>query len=255
MVGLHASLRRFLAWLGMLIVLVCTGAAVVVAKSSANKIPPTISCQPVQDAGTLMCDAMWPAAATSGAASKAILKNMGAFVSQVDASVCREYVVAGSWKGNATVFAPYAIPSVGLYDNATKEWTGGFNAATVEDECSAMACFDCMCKTKFVDSLYIATGLSSDDDGWWDLCQDYFISKSLEAATAAFTAFTNVLLAAMTRSFSTFERHHTKSALEASVSIKLFLALTINSAAIPLLARSPPFSPQLTRPQLHPQLA
>jgi uncharacterized membrane protein len=35
------------------IVLVCTGAAVVVAKSSANKIPPTISCQPVEEAGTL----------------------------------------------------------------------------------------------------------------------------------------------------------------------------------------------------------
>lgn len=118
---------------------------------------------------------------------------------------------------------------------ATGAWTGGFDAATVEDECSAMACFDCMCKTKFVDSLYIVLGISSDDDGWWNLCQNYFISKSLEVATAAFTAFTNVLLATLTRSFSTFERHHTKSALEASVSVKLFLALTINSALIPLL--------------------
>ena len=42
-------------------------------------------------------------------------------------------------------------------------------------------------------------------------------------------------LAALIRTLSTLERHHTQSGLEASVSIKLFLALTVNSAVIPLL--------------------
>lgn len=118
-VGTNAVFRSTLAWLGMLIVLVCTGAAVVVAKSSANKVPPAIACQPVEDAGTLTCDAMWPAAATSGAASKAILRELDAFVSQVDAEVCRAYVASGSWKGNSAVYAPYVRPSAGLYDKAT----------------------------------------------------------------------------------------------------------------------------------------
>jgi len=233
-VGSSAGVRSALAWFGMLVVLVCTGAAVVIAKSSANKVPPSISCKPVEAAGTLTCDAMWPAAATSGANSKAILQELGAFVSQVDAEVCSAYVAAGSWRGNATAFAPYLRPPA-LFDAGTNAWTGGFDATTVEDECAAMACFDCMCKARFIDSMDVALGVSADDDGWWNLCQDYFLSKSVEVATAGFTAFTNILLAAMTRTFSTFERHHTKSALEASVSVKLFLALTINSAAIPLL--------------------
>jgi hypothetical protein len=45
----------------------------------------------------------------------------------------------------------------------------------------------------------------------------------------------NVLLGLFTRAFSEFERHHTKSGLESSVSIKLFLALVVNSALIPVL--------------------
>lgn len=128
-VGLSAAFRRSLAWFGMLIVLVCTGAAVVVAQSSANKVPPAISCQPVEDAGTLTCDAMWPAAASSGAASKAILADLGAFVSQVDAEVCGAYVVAGSWKGDSSVYAPYARPAAGLYDTAT---AGGLMSQRVD---------------------------------------------------------------------------------------------------------------------------
>jgi hypothetical protein len=45
-------------------------------------------------------------------------------------------MAAGSWKGNSTLYAPYTRPSAGLYDEVTGAWTGGFNAATVEDECS-----------------------------------------------------------------------------------------------------------------------
>lgn len=233
-VGWNASIRRILAWVFTLIVLVCTGAMVVIAKSSANNVPPSISCTPPEKAGTLTCGAMWPAATTSGDASKAILEELRAFNTQVNAETCTSYVDGGMWKGNSAAYAPYTRPNA-LYDVTTGVWTGGFNASTVEDECSAMACFDCMCKEKFFKSMYVAIGLSSDDDGWWELCQDFFVSKTVEVCAAAFTACTNIVLALTTRAFSRLERHHTKSALEASVSTKLFLSLTINSAVIPLL--------------------
>ena len=47
-----------------------------------------------------------------------------------------------------------------------------------------------------------------------------------------------MILGTLTRVFSNFECHHTKSGLESSVSVKLFLALVINSALIPVLVFS-----------------
>ena len=49
-VGSHAGLRKALAWLGMIFLLVCTGAAVVVAKSQSNKVGP-VQVEPRVDRG------------------------------------------------------------------------------------------------------------------------------------------------------------------------------------------------------------
>ena len=236
--GLAADVRRAIAWVCMILVLVCTCALVVLAEAAQSTNPPAIACDAPAAAGTLSCDDIWPAAATEGDASKTILAEMSAFQKQVDAVTCAAYVSGGEWKGDASKFAPYAaVGADNLYD-AQGAWSGGFNATTVEDECAAMACFDCFCKSRVLGLIPNALGMKGDADGYWLLCEDYFVAQGLGVATSGFTAVLNVILGTLTRVFSNFECHHTKSGLESSVSVKLFLALVINSAMIPVLVFS-----------------
>jgi len=72
----------------------------------------------------------------------------------------------------------------------------------------------------------LALGMSSDTHGWYGLCKSYFMSKTVEVLAAAFTAFTNVLLAAIIRTLSTLERHHTQSGLEAGAYTRPLLSST-----------------------------
>ena len=234
--GASAAIRKAIAWLFMIVLLVCTCALVVLAESAQSTQPPAISCETPAADGTLACDAIWPASATSGDASKTILVEMQAFVDQVDAVQCASFVGEGEWLGDASKFAPYAaVGQDNLYDASSGEWTGGFDSSTLEDECAAMACFDCFCKSRVVELLTIAVGSAADTDGYFALCEGYFRAQGLGLATSGFTAVLNVLLGEMTRLFSQFECHHTKSGMESSVSVKLFLALVINSALIPVL--------------------
>ena len=234
-IGLNALVRRAFAWLAMIIVLCVTAAAVVYTKSLQNSLPPSISCETPKLDGSLVCDKIWTTTGVTGQASKDVLANLLQFSEQVDATVClrEEYVVRGQWKGNATAYQGAASPAA-LYD-ANGAWTGGFDASTLQDECAAMACFDCVCKDKVMDVAMMYVGLASDVDGYKALCGDYVEGKMIEAGVSAFTAATNIVLAILVRSFAGFERHHTKSGRESSVMIKLFLLLTINSAVIPLL--------------------
>ena len=219
----------------MIIVLCVTAAAVVYTKSLQNSLPPSISCETPKLDGSLVCDKIWTTTGVTGQASKDVLADLLQFSEQVDATVClrEEYVVRGQWKGNATAYQGAASPAA-LYD-ANGAWTGGFDASTLQDECAAMACFDCVCKDKVMDVAMMYVGLASDVDGYKALCGDYVEGKMIEAGVSAFTAATNIVLAILVRSFAGFERHHTKSGRESSVMIKLFLLLTINSAVIPLL--------------------
>ena len=236
--GLAAKARKALAWVCMILVLVCTCALVVLAEAAKSTNPPAITCEAPATAGTLKCDDIWPASTTSGDASKTILAEMSAFQKQVDAVTCAEYVSGGEWKGDASKFAPYdAVGADTLYD-AGGAWSGGFDSTTDEDECAAMACFDCFCKTRVLGLIPNALGMKGDADGYWLLCEDYFAAQGLGLATSGFTAVLNVILGTLTRVFSNFECHHTKSGLESSVSVKLFLALIINSALIPVLVFS-----------------
>ena len=234
-IGLNALVRRAFAWLAMIIVLCVTAAAVVYTKSLQNSLPPSISCETPKLDGSLVCDKIWTTTGVTGQASKDVLADLLQFSEQVDATVClrEEYVVRGQWKGNATAYQGAASPAA-LYD-ANGAWTGGFDASTLQDECAAMACFDCVCKDKVMDVAMMYVGLASDVDGYKALCGDYVEGKMIEAGVSAFTAATNIVLAILVRSFAGFERHHTKSGRESSVMIKLFLLLTINSAVIPLL--------------------
>ena len=111
--------------------------------------------------------------------------------------------------GNATAYQGATSPAA-LYD-ANGAWTGGFDASTSQDECAAMACFDCVCKDKVYDVAMMYVGLASDVDGYKALCGDYVEGKMIEAGVSAFTAATNIVLAILVRSFAGFERHHTKS--------------------------------------------
>jgi hypothetical protein len=86
--GSSAAIRKAIAWLFMIVLLVCTCALVVLAESAQSTQPPSISCETPAADGTLACDAIWPASATSGDASKTILVEMQAFVDQVDAVQC-----------------------------------------------------------------------------------------------------------------------------------------------------------------------
>ena len=234
-IGLNAAVRRALAWLAMIIVLCVTAAAVVYTKSLQNSLPPAISCETPKLDGTLVCDKIWTTTGVTGQASKDVLANLLQFSEQVDGTVClrEEFVVRGQWKGNATAYQGAASPAA-LYD-ANGAWTGGFDASTLQDECAAMACFDCVCKDKVTDVAMMYAGLAADDDRYKALCGEYFEGKMIEAGVSAFTAATNIVLAVLVRLFAGFERHHTKSGRESSVMIKLFLLLTINSAVIPLL--------------------
>ena len=234
--GNSARARRFLSSVFMTLLMVCTCAMVVLAESAQSTVPPAIACDPPKEAGTLVCDAIWPAASYNGSESLAILSEVKAMMSQVNALDCSEYVSGGQWR-DTTVgeYDGVARLDTSAYYDADGVWAGGFDASTKKDECSAMACFDCFCKTRVSSVAQIGIGLASDDDGWYELCETYFLGQSYGLATSAFTAVLNVLLGLFTRAFSEFERHHTKSGLESSVSIKLFLALVVNSALIPVL--------------------
>lgn len=234
-IGAKAWIRRALAWLAMIIVLCITCAAVVYTKSLQNSLPPAISCAAPKVDGSLVCDNIWTTTGVTGQASKDTLATLLEFSEQVDATEClvEEFIVRGKWTGNATTYEGATAPAA-LYD-ANAEWTGGFDSSTKQDECAAMACFDCICKEKVMDVAMMYVGLAEDDDGYKTLCGAYFEGKVLEAGVSAFTAATNIVLAILVRAFAGFERHHTKSGRESSVMIKLFLLLTINSAMIPLL--------------------
>ena len=69
---------------------------------------------------------------------------------------------------------------------------------------------DCFCKTRVLGLIPNALGIG-DADGYWLLCEDYFAAQGLGLATSGFTAVLNVILGTLTRVFSNFECHHTKS--------------------------------------------
>ena len=84
-----------------------------------------------------------------------------------------EFIVRGKWTGNATTYEGAAAPAA-LYD-ANAEWTGGFDSSTKQDECAAMACFDCICKEKVMDVAMMYVGLAADDDAQ-NFKVDYVVS-------------------------------------------------------------------------------
>ena len=232
-----ASVARYvLSWVFMTVLLVCTMAMVVLAESAQSTVPPAIACDAPAESGALDCDAIWPAAEYTGSNSSEILLEVLEMMSQVDAVTCVEYVSGGQWRNSTTneYDGHDRIGSDNWYD-ADGEWSGGFDATSIKDECSAMACFDCFCKTRVTDLIQIGLGFADDDDGYYALCETYFVGQAYGLMTSGFTAVLNIALGTFTRVFSNFEKHHTKSGLESSVSVKLFLALVVNSALIPLL--------------------
>jgi len=234
--GGAARTRRFFSWVFMTVLMVCTCAMVVLAESAQSTVPPAIACDSPEEAGTLVCDAIWPAASYAGNESEAVLVEVKAMMSEVNAVMCADYISSGQWRDTTVgAYDGVARLDASAYYDANGEWAGGFDATTIRDECSAMACFDCFCKARVASVAQIGLGLADDQDGWYGLCETYFIGQSYGLATSAFTAVLNVALGTFTRVFSDFERHHTKSGLESSVSVKLFLALVVNSALIPVL--------------------
>ena len=61
--GGAARTRRFLSWVFMTVLMVCTCAMVVLAESAQSTVPPAIACDSPEEEGTLVGDAIWPAAA------------------------------------------------------------------------------------------------------------------------------------------------------------------------------------------------
>ena len=232
--GASAAIRKAIAWLFMIVLLVCTCALVVLAESAQSTQPPAISCETPAVDGTLACDAIWPASATSGDASKTILVEMQAFVDQVDAVQCASFVGEGEWPGDASV-RRRTPPSDKIICTTRAAASGrGFDASTPEDECAAMAC-STVSASLASSSCSPSPSAARRTPTGTRLCEGYFRAQGLGLATSGFTAVLNVLLGEMTRLFSQFECHHTKSGMESSVSVKLFLALVINSALIQVL--------------------
>jgi hypothetical protein len=223
-VGGRAFRKRFTAWVGVVFVLICTGSLVVISQSRENKVPSSIDCDKAESQGLLMCDTMFPAAAASGEASKAIIRRQNGYLEQVTPKQCIAdgYIKDGTWVGATSVYSPYP-------DSA--EW----DATTLKDECAALACMDCFCKERVSESLWIFLGIKSDDDGWYELCEDYLAARGYEQLTAAVTSITNILLTKSMGTFSEYESYHTDSDLQNAIAYKLFLSLVVNSALIPII--------------------
>ena len=128
----------------MTVLMVCTCAMVVLAESAQSTVPPAIACDPPEEAGTLVCDAIWPAASYAGNESEAILVEVKAMMSEVNAVTCADYISSGQWRDTTVgAYDGVARLDASAYYDANGEWAGGFDATTIRDECSAMACFDC----------------------------------------------------------------------------------------------------------------
>jgi hypothetical protein len=131
--GNSARARRFLSSVFMTLLMVCTCAMVVLAESAQSTVPPAIACDPPKEAGTLVCDAIWPAASYNGSESLAILSEVKAMMSQVNALDCSEYVSGGQWR-DTTVgeYDGVARLDTSAYYDADGAWAGGFDASTKE---------------------------------------------------------------------------------------------------------------------------
>ena len=151
---------------------------VVLAESAQSTVPPAIACDAPAASGALDCDAIWPAVNATGQNSSLILLEVREMMDQVDAVTCVEYVSGGQWKGTDlnTYDGVSRIDSESWY-NADGTWAGGFDANTLRDECSAMACFDCFCKTRVASLVLIGVGFTEDTDGYYALCETYFAGK------------------------------------------------------------------------------
>ena len=101
-------------------------------------------------------------------------------------------------------------------------WSGGMDPDSSVDECAAQACYGCYCK-------------NMDEQPF---CQKYNEDEQeklkLTAAIIAVSVCTNVVLKVLITQVTKFEGCHTSTEEEISTAIKIFVALLINAAVLPI---------------------
>ncbi|KAK3259870.1 hypothetical protein CYMTET_31148, partial [Cymbomonas tetramitiformis] len=100
-------------------------------------------------------------------------------------------------------------------------------------QCASLVCYNCFCEQRGW------RAYSADEDELGSFCKDYwtawYFQLSIEAGTLVVVAAADYLLMEVMRRLANFEKHKTRSELETSVAMRVFVVLTINNAVVTVL--------------------
>ena len=254
--NLHiTSFQRFCRSLvgnfAMLLLVLLSIGATTVAKEQLDTLNPNVQCSTtVYDSSNaastrgLDCEAAWPLrdadeifSRTGSLAPRMTTRAaIGGFLDALedgpdDGQSCRHFIKLRNFVVDFSDVADFsaAPPSVG------GAWGGGFDTTTWADECAAQVCYSCYCE----DVGFLAWQRDDADFDARPFCSDYWRNQALflvyTAMVLVVVAAVNMVLLVMSKVMGNFERHATISGRDRAVAIKLAVALTINTAVVPVL--------------------
>lgn len=133
---------------------------------------------------------------------------------------CKGFIKQGRWAVDFSIYEPYTVSGPHTLPDGT--WSGEMDPDSSVDDCAAQACYGCYCK-------------NMDEQPF---CQKYNEDEQeklkLTAAIIAVSVCTNVVLKVLITQVTKFEGCHTSTEEEISTAIKIFVALLINAAVLPI---------------------
>ena len=206
------------------LILACTS-AIVAAKQYENSLPPMLDCGSSIESGVLPCKAMFPGVLNEIDAATTIdaREQLYDWRDGVQAEWCEGFVSKKTqiWTEDVKKFAPWGEDD---WEEENPEVR----------QCSADACYGCFCKYYIGISGYISDASKSQD-----FCSQYWNDLSsawaIKGVAIAVVIIINVGLGFLSRVITTWERHKTTSGLERAISLKLFIALFLNTSVSTIL--------------------
>lgn len=231
-------MRKGLVLLLLLALLLCSAAFIFYARS--HEPPASLDCAASEELGFLRCDNVFQidvltARANTTMTQRALLQSYwaGSGASKMLNNCLEDERYIGFRNGqNVWRPGPYSLPDADISSLAPYVPITDFAPFSIADNCSAVACYSCYCeKIGFRDYF-------SDKDGHKAFCEDYWSVIGIKALIRLGIVLAIVVidsaLKALLRRLSSFEKAHTVSKMEATLSIKLAIAQFINICLVTL---------------------
>ena len=232
------AVRKGIVMLMLFALLLCSAAFIFYARS--KEPPASLDCAASEELGFLRCNDVYQIdvltdRANTTFAQRALLQSYwaGSGASKMLNNCLEDERYIGFRNGqNVWRPGPYSLPDANISSLAPYVPITDFAPFSIADNCSAVACYSCYCERIGFQDYF------NDKDGHKGFCEDYWSVIGIKALIRLGIVLSIVIIdgamGALLRRISSFEKAHTVSKMEATLSIKLAIAQFINICLVTL---------------------